>query len=553
MRKIILTAISVIVVIISLLGFTYSYELNDDRVVSFSLIGPTTVLLEVNNPYEEYGVTCIYGNTDVSSSVIIDSSKVNTSKLGEYKVKYSLRLQDREEYIYRVVKVSDTTKPVIELNGVSEQVILVDSTYIEDGYKAMDNYDGDITDSVKIDGKVNTKKEGTYILKYSVNDSSGNGVSITRKVIVTKPTITIEDYEANIVTASSYNVNKYSNTIIKNQFNDNGIYYEGYVKEDSNTYAIKLKNISSKQEYTFNMEKTKTHYYRGDMDLTTLSYGTYEAYIVASKEERLLNGLSNLNRIVRSRIGDKLITFTYDDNKVKILVEKFKYQYDFVIDPGHGGSDTGASNGVILEKNMNLIQSLYEKCRYESMGYRVYMTRYDDTYGEMLGSKNMLELQRRSLTVGYYGSVSKVSYSNHHNAVSNTSSHGFEILVANDIDKEHMLVNKELYSKYLKYYDIEPSRRIYSRDLATGSILDKTNDQVYSYQNYYAMIRIPRELFNVFVTIYEPIYISNTRDFNWYWIKKKVIDVTEIKIETYVNYLGGKYDKDNSSCVNIFK
>ena len=30
-----------------------------------------------------------------------------------------------------------------------------------------------------------------------------------------------------------------------------------------------------------------------------------------------------------------------------ITVEDFKYQYDFVIDPGHGGSDIGSANGLV--------------------------------------------------------------------------------------------------------------------------------------------------------------------------------------------------------------
>lgn len=32
-------------------------------------------------------------------------------------------------------------------------------------------------------------------------------------------------------------------------------------------------------------------------------------------------------------------------------------------------------------------------------------------------------------------------------------------------------------------------------------------------------------------------------------IKKKWIDVTGIKIEEYVNYLGYNYNSDNSSCI----
>ncbi len=553
MRRNILTFMAIIVIIISLLGFTYSYEIADDNVIKFSLIGPATLYLEVNNTYEESGVVCKYGNIDVSDQVVIDLTKINISKVGEYRVKYSFSVNDREEYIYRIVKIIDSTNPVITLNGNVNDTVLIYGTYVEAGYTAVDNYDGDITENVKVEGNVNTQKEGNYKINYTVIDSNNNKTVVTRNVSVKKPVITIEDYESNIVTASSYNVYKYSNTVIKNAFTENGVSIEGYVKKDNDTFKIKLKNITNKDEYLFNMDKIRGNYYSGNLDMTTISYGTYDAYIVGSEEEKLQNGLSNLSRIVRSKIGDKLITFVYEDNKVKVLVEKFKYQYDFVIDPGHGGSESGAANGVIEEKNMNLKQSLYEKCRYESMGYKVYLTRYKDGPAELLGNDKMLELQRRALTIGYYGSVSRVTYSNHHNAVNNTSARGFEILVSNNATEEQLKVNKELYYKYLKYYELEESRRIYSRDLDTGDIYDKTGNQIYPYDDYYAVIRIPRHLFNVYVTIYEPIYISNPIEFNWYWINKKIIDTTEIKIKTYVDYLGGTYDEDNSSCLSILK
>ncbi len=551
MRKNVLTFLAIIVILVSLLGFTYSYEVTDDSVVKFSLIGPSTLYLEVNSNYEESGIICKYGNVDVSDQVKIDSSGVNISKIGDYKVKYSYFVHDREEYVYRVVKVIDSTKPIITLQGNIDEAVLIYGTYVEAGYTASDNYDGDITKDVKVKGSVNTQKEGIYKITYEVTDSSNNKTTVIRNVSVKKPVITIENYESNIVTSSSYNVYKYSNTIIKNSFNKNGVSIDGYVKNDSDNFKIKFLNITNKDEYIFNMEKIRSNYYSGNLDLTTIPYGTYDVYVVGNGEERLQNGLSNLTRIVRSRILDKLITFVYEDTKVRVLVEKFKYQYDFVIDPGHGGSESGAANGVIEEKTMNLKQSLYEKCRYEQMGYRVYLTRYKDTSVETLGNNQMLELQRRALTIGYYGSVSKVTYSNHHNAVNNTSARGFEILVSNNASEEDLRVNKELYYKYLKYYGLEESRRIYSRDLDTGDIYDKTDNRTYPYDDYYAVIRIPRQLFNTYVTIYEPIYISNPREFNWYWINKKIIDTTEIKIKTYVLYLGGKYDEDTSSCLKI--
>ena len=278
--------------------------------------------------------------------------------------------------------------------------------------------------------------------------------------------------------------------------------------------------------------------------------GEYDLYIVGNNEYRLLNKMDGLVKLFRSKIGNKLIDIKYNSDEVSLVVSDFKYQYDILIDPGHGGSDVGAANGIIYEKDMNLIQSMYEKCRYESLGLKVMMTRYDDSYGSLMGPNDLDALQRRSLTVGYYGAVSKITYSNHHNASIYSGDSGFEILVSNDLTLKELELERSLYKKYSLYYGIDDNRtRIYSRDYDSGRVYNKINGEIYGYMDYYAMIRIPKELYNVNTTIYEPIYMSNSNDFSWYYTNKKWIDVTEIKIMEYVNYLGGTYNKDNSMCL----
>lgn len=80
----------------------------------------------------------------------------------------------------------DTEKPVIELFGDKTITIKVGDTYKEPGAVATDNVDGDITKKIKITGKVDTKKEGEYVIKYTVSDKAGNKATVERKVIVEK-------------------------------------------------------------------------------------------------------------------------------------------------------------------------------------------------------------------------------------------------------------------------------------------------------------------------------------------------------------------------------
>ncbi|MFA1710258.1 immunoglobulin-like domain-containing protein [Peribacillus frigoritolerans] len=54
------------------------------------------------------------------------------------------------------------------------------------GVKATDNSDGNITSKIKITGQVNTKKEGTHKLKYSVTDKGKNTKTVNRIITVKK-------------------------------------------------------------------------------------------------------------------------------------------------------------------------------------------------------------------------------------------------------------------------------------------------------------------------------------------------------------------------------
>ncbi len=140
----------------------------------------------------------------------INSSKVKAAKICEgYVLAYKTESAQYESYIkckdlyvtsgyesnnFVTTKSSttkkDAVKPEIILNGESEITIIQGGSYTEPGAKATDNVDGDITSSVKITGKVDTNKVGTYSIKYTVTDKAGNKAEKTRKVIVKKADVT---------------------------------------------------------------------------------------------------------------------------------------------------------------------------------------------------------------------------------------------------------------------------------------------------------------------------------------------------------------------------
>ena len=90
---------------------------------------------------------------------------------------------------------STTSQAQLFLWLANQQSILgVGDTFTDPGATASGDVDGDLTSSITSSGTVDTATEGTYTIEYSVSDTAGNSVSITRTVVVSldlPPTITL--------------------------------------------------------------------------------------------------------------------------------------------------------------------------------------------------------------------------------------------------------------------------------------------------------------------------------------------------------------------------
>jgi hypothetical protein len=74
----------------------------------------------------------------------------------------------------------DETPPVITLVGESSITLFQGDIFIEPGFSAMDQRDGEV--EVVVDGIVDTERIGNYTRTYSATDSSGNKALVTREV-----------------------------------------------------------------------------------------------------------------------------------------------------------------------------------------------------------------------------------------------------------------------------------------------------------------------------------------------------------------------------------
>ena len=143
-------------------------------VPKISLNGKDIVTVEYADTYVDNGATAKYLGKDITNS-LEKSGKVDTKKLGEYKVTYTYNHFIIPIKKSRVVNVVDSTKPVIQLTGEKKVIVCPGKKYEEEGYIATDNYDGDLTKKV-------TREEDDDFILYQVSDSNKNKSKVKRRI-----------------------------------------------------------------------------------------------------------------------------------------------------------------------------------------------------------------------------------------------------------------------------------------------------------------------------------------------------------------------------------
>jgi len=151
------------------------------------LLGSLTMDIRQGEPYVEPGYTAI-DDTDgnITNKVTVDGT-VNISVAGVYRLTYGVSdAAGNKSTATRIVEVIyvDDIPPALTLTGGSYLQIDQGSVFIDPGYKAIDNVDGDITAKVVVTGRVNVDVPDEYVLEYRVSDAAGNVSTATRFVEV---------------------------------------------------------------------------------------------------------------------------------------------------------------------------------------------------------------------------------------------------------------------------------------------------------------------------------------------------------------------------------
>lgn len=153
---------------------------------SFKLIGQETVEIEYGTEYKDAGATAKAKFSDISNQIVVESN-VDTSKIGTYQVTYKVPSRKGNDIYTRTVIVKDTQVPTITLNGNENVEIDFGKEYEEEGYSAVDGYDGEIAND-KISREEKNLENGDKEIHYYVSDSSSNKAYKVRHIKVVDKT-----------------------------------------------------------------------------------------------------------------------------------------------------------------------------------------------------------------------------------------------------------------------------------------------------------------------------------------------------------------------------
>ncbi len=153
----------------------------DTQKPHISLVGGSDVQFLPGEAYTEPGFTATDGcDGDISDLVEI----VWNGDTATYSVTDA---SGNTASAVRTVRFVDSEPPVVSLLGDSYIELMAGGFYVEPGFAANDNCDGDITDKVIVDQQPDVFTPGEYTLCYSVTDAFGNETVTERTVRVVEP------------------------------------------------------------------------------------------------------------------------------------------------------------------------------------------------------------------------------------------------------------------------------------------------------------------------------------------------------------------------------
>lgn len=194
-------------------GWLLTAQQNAQSTLRVTLTGEREQLLEYGTPYTEPGVAGYFSGdgwfNKAADVPVTGEGTVDHRNLGSYLLKYTANYRRYVGTAYRLVHVVDTQAPVITLVTDPEKFTFPYDTYVEEGFTAADNYDGDVTERVQ---RIQTREK----VIYTVADSSGNVAVVERQIVYKDPVPPVVELKGNktvaVITGQKYTEPGYSAT-----------------------------------------------------------------------------------------------------------------------------------------------------------------------------------------------------------------------------------------------------------------------------------------------------------------------------------------------------
>lgn len=193
--------------------------------------------------------------------------------------------------------------------------------------------------------------------------------------------------------------------------------------------SYELIHIDTEEHYTF----TAPELDKG-IELETLPEGAYavlvnQAHVQVAKGTKIAQTWYTITRDDEAKSVALGTKDTYLTLTIKTVKQLPKQVYDIIIDPGHGGMDTGTSGYGLFESEEMLRFSTYVAEKLEDKGFKVKLTRTTDVDPAGDETYNLEEspYYQHGRIEQVYRYQAKLFLSNHLNATHGALANGFQI------------------------------------------------------------------------------------------------------------------------------
>lgn len=173
------------VLLVLLIGLILGYLLHWGGFgVRMKLLGDPEITLRYGESYADPGAEAVFEGKHLFQNgkwlSVTREGEVDEEKVGIFEITYRAKFGIWSAETKRTVKIVDRVKPKILLYSDPGTYVIPGEAYVEEGFLARDNYDGDLNDRVQIRRYHNK-------IVYSVTDSSGNRTEVERKIVYYDP------------------------------------------------------------------------------------------------------------------------------------------------------------------------------------------------------------------------------------------------------------------------------------------------------------------------------------------------------------------------------